>query len=281
MVVYGNGVIFDTIKSLYIEMNKIELCKKCKKRKFDLKQGVVCGLTNEKPTFEESCVDFETDETVKEYSGMNTRPNRQRAKTLLVLIWIVLGLEILSLISGVLQYNLIAIVANGGEITNEEALANDLREQIVGILYLIAYVASGIAFIMWFRRAYFNLHQKVRHLSFSEGWAAGCWFVPIVNLFRPYQIMKELYDETKRYILDKDYTVSTNLTTKFLGLWWTLWIINGILGQVIFRYSSNAETVSELMNMTTLDIIGSVIGIPLGFVTLKIIKDYSDAEGSL
>ena len=48
-------------------MNKIELCKKCKNRKFDFKRGILCGLTDEKPTFEINCPHFEKDETVKEY----------------------------------------------------------------------------------------------------------------------------------------------------------------------------------------------------------------------
>ena len=262
-------------------MNKLDFCKRCKKRKYDTKQGIVCSLTNEKPTFEDNCADFERDETVKEYKGLKLKSNAKRAKILLTFIWIVLGLEVISLISSGLQYNLLQTAANGGEITNDAATANDLREQIIAILYLIAYVISGLLFIMWFRRAYFNLHQKVKKLSFNEGWAAGSWFVPIVNLYRPFKIMEELYEETKKIILDKDNSSQIDLTTKFLGLWWTLWIVNGIFGQVVFRLSKNANTLPELMTGTILDIISGVLGVGLGIVTIKIIKDYSEIEGLL
>lgn len=214
-------------------------------------------------------------------SSFNLKPNAQRAKSLLALIWIVLGLDIISLISSGLQYNLLQTVLNGGGITNEAATANDLREQIIGIIYSITYIASGITFIMWFRRAYFNLHQIVKGLSFTEGWAAGSWFVPFVNLYRPYQIMKELYEETKNYISGKDGTSQIDLATSFLGIWWTFWIINGILGQVIFRLSRAADTITELITVTTLSIISGVIGVGLAFVTIKVIKDYSNVEGLL
>ena len=30
-------------------MDRIELCKQCKNRKRDLRVGIICGLTNEKP----------------------------------------------------------------------------------------------------------------------------------------------------------------------------------------------------------------------------------------
>lgn len=262
-------------------MDKLDFCKKCKKRKFDLNRGIICGLTNEKPTFENSCPDFENDETVQEFKSLDLKPNNERAKILLSMIWIVLGLEILSLVSSGLQYNLLHAVSNGRELTSEAAKANDLREQIISIIYLIAYIISGITFIMWFRRAYYNLHLKVKNLSSTEGWAAGCWFVPFVNLYRPYQIMKELYEETKKYIVGKDESSQVDLTTKFLGIWWTLWIINGILGQIIFRLSMHADTLPKIMTTTTLNIISGVIGVGLGIVTLRVIKDYSNVEGQL
>ena len=259
-------------------MDKIDLCKKCTKRKFDLQQGIVCGLTSEKPAFEDSCPDFEADENVKEYIGQDLRPNEQRGRILLSFIWIVLIIEVLSLISSGMQYDLLQTISRGGEITDEVATANDLREQLIAIIYLIAYIISGIVFIMWFRRAYFNLHQKVNTLSYSESWAAGSWFVPFVNLYRPFQIMKELYDETKKYITGRDGNTEIDLTTKFLGFWWALWIISGIFGQINWRLFRNAETLSDFIASTTFDIAGGLLGIGLALVTIRVIKDYSSVE---
>ena len=259
-------------------MNKIELCKKCTKREFDFKQGIVCGLTNEKPDFEDSCPDFDRDETVTAYTGLSIKPNGQRAKNAITLIWIVLVLEIVSFVSGYFQYDLLQTVANGGEISMERANANDSREQVIGIIFMIVYIISAIMFIQWFRRGYDNLHQKVKHLSHTEGWAAGSWFAPIINLYRPYQIMKELYQETKVLLTKEGLTVSENYSTNSLGLWWTLWIISGIIGQFIFRYSMRAETIDELTISTVSGMVANIIGIPLALITIKIIKDYSKVE---
>ena len=208
----------------------------------------------------------------------NLNQNVQRAKNAIILIWIVLALEIISLVSGYFQYDLLQTVANGGEISTETATANDLREQMIGIIYLIAYVISTVTFIQWFRRAYFNLHQKVTYLAYTEGWAAGSWFVPIVNLYRPYQIMKELYQETKALFIKKGIDVNSNFTTNALGWWWTLWIINSIIGQFVFRYSMKAETIDELTISTVASMIGNILGIPLALITVKVIKDYANVE---
>jgi hypothetical protein len=214
----------------------------------------------------------------KENKMEELKPNGQRAKNAILLIWIVFALEIISLISGYLQYNLLQIVANGGAISMETATANDAREQIIGIIYLIAYIVSAVIFIQWFRRAYFNLHLKVNNLAHSEGWAAGSWFVPIVCLYRPYQIMKELYIETTDLLTRKGMSGKENITTSFLGWWWTLWIISGILGQFLFRYSMNAKSIDELTISTVASMINNIIGIPMALFTIKIIKDYSTIE---
>ncbi len=133
-------------------------------------------------------------------------------------------------------------------------------------------------FIQWFRRAYYNLHQKINHLSHSEGWAAGAWFVPILNLYRPYQIMKELYRETKNLLVTNEISISRNFSTGTLGWWWALWITGNILGQFVFRYSMRAETIDELTTMTIARMVSNIVGIPLATITGKVIKDYSNIE---
>lgn len=205
-------------------------------------------------------------------------PNDQRSKTAIILIWIVLTIEIISLISSFFQLNLLQSVADGGTVTIDEANANDTREQIIAIVFMVAYLVSAITFIMWFRRAYFNLHQRVNHLADTEGWAAGSWFIPIFNLFKPFQIMRELYRETRVLLSNNGIMNYEALSTKFLGWWWGLWIFNGFMGNISFRMSRNAETVDQLISWTQFNIFTSIIFIPLALITVKLIMDYSNVE---
>lgn len=206
------------------------------------------------------------------------RPNEQRAKNAIMLIWIVLAFEIISLLSGYLQYDLLQQFIAGAEISEETATANDLREQVISIFYLIAYIISVITFILWFRRAYFNLHLKVKYLNHTEGWAVGGWFVPFISLYRPYQIMKELYQETKDLLNKKGIAFNQNFSTGALGWWWALWLFNGFVGQILFRYSLNAESIEEISTSSVLSIFSNIIGIPLALITVKVIKDYASIE---
>ena len=113
----------------------------------------------------------------------NLKTNEKRSKNAVTLIWFVLVIDICLLISDYFQLELLK---TGYRIPSEKATANEISQKIIGIAYLIASVISGFTFILWFRRAYFNLHTKINYLSHSEGWAALCWFVPFVNLSEPY-----------------------------------------------------------------------------------------------
>ena len=45
---------------------QLQFCKKCENRKMDVQQGLLCGLTGEKATFEQECPDFVRDESVED-----------------------------------------------------------------------------------------------------------------------------------------------------------------------------------------------------------------------
>lgn len=61
------------------------------------------------------------------------------------------------------------------------------------VLALLALPACAIAFCLWFHHAYRNMGCLGGLPSHSPGWAPGSFFVPILNVYRPYQIAKEIW----------------------------------------------------------------------------------------
>ena len=204
--------------------------------------------------------------------------NTQRAKNLIIVFAILFVLNIISIISDLLQYTMLQSIEG---FTIEEAESNDIRQRIIAFITLGVYVLCYVFFILWFRRAYYNLHQVVKHLEFTEGWAAGAWFVPIMNFFRPYQIMKELYVETENYLskVKTDYVKRLNVT--FVGIWWTLWIIASLLERIGMRLNLNAVTLEEITRATKINLANEFFTIPLCLIVIKVIKDYNNVEQEL
>lgn len=203
--------------------------------------------------------------------------NLQRAKQITIIFWIMLGLTILSLVSDLMQLNLLNRFS-GGFIDNESANANDIRQGIIALFLMITVILAIVFFIMWFRRAYYNLHQLgIKNLSFEEGWAAGSWFVPILNLVRPYQIMKEVWLETQRAIPGNAYVKNANL----VGWWWALYLISNIYSNFSLRISMNAASIDELINASIMSALGAFIDIPAILAVIFMIQETSAFEEKL
>ncbi len=259
---------------------QFENCKQCLNRKKGINEKEnICNIKGKSMEFENSCKDFDLDSNVVLGIKNKTnaiRPNLKRAKLAQLFIWLVMALDIISIFSSYLQYNLLKSLQNNEEVTDQMLNSNDTREQIIGILYLIVFIISAVTFIQWFRRAYFNLNIRT-NCNHSEGWAAGSWFVPIISLYRPYQIMKEMWDKTTNLIKSKTSDYAEN-STMIIGLWWTLWIVSNYIGKYVLKSAFKAETIENFLNSTIGDMTMSIIGIPLAIFTVMIIKSYSLKE---
>ncbi len=209
---------------------------------------------------------------------IDLKPNTQRANLIIIFIWIYFALRLTSIISLFYQHNLITSIENGDGISYQTAHLNDLIQKLIAYTSIAIYLSCGFVFILWFRRAYYNLHQKFDYLSYAEGWAAGAWFVPFINFYYPFQIMKELYSGTDYLLHEKDETHPQKTSQFMVVLWWILWIVSNILGQIIYRIYKNPLDLEELSRATNWSMVGAFFSLVLSVVTIKVIKDYSEKE---
>jgi hypothetical protein len=206
------------------------------------------------------------------------RPNSQRSKDAITLIWIVLGISIISFVSSYYQLDLLNRINFDSSITDDTLNANDNRERFIAILYTTAFFISSIKFIQWFRRAHFNLNLKTDSLSYDENKVKWCWFNPLYSFYMPYRIMKEMHFKLTELLKNNNIAFEENLSKSNINTWWALWIIDLFWSKYSNKFSQKATTLSELIDATTLDMIGSVIVIILSFVTIKMIRDYTKLE---
>jgi hypothetical protein len=190
------------------------------------------------------------------------KPLSSRWVTRLLIALIVV--ESLSWVSSAMQLHLL----NNLPVTEEAATANDNREALMGIAFLVTYIVTMVFFGCWIVSA----HKTVRSLgaegmTISPGWAVGYYFIPFINLVRPYTAMKELWMAS----VDPQHA-SSQTVPSFLSGWWALWIINGVVGQIIFRMSKNAEGIEMLKVLTVMNLVGGVLGVALSLVAIKLVK---------
>lgn len=117
---------------------------------------------------------------------------------------------------------------------------------VAAILFLI----SAILVLCWIHRAHSNLPGLGNGaVQYTPGWCVGYWFIPILNLYRPYQAMCELMNgsDPKRYPRPTaDLPLqSGNL---LLGFWWLFWILQGITGRVS-GFVSESDDITLLLSV--------------------------------
>lgn len=117
------------------------------------------------------------------------------------------------------------------------------------IFYAVAMVASIIVVAMWIYRAHANLRAAgIDGLEFSPGWAVGWYFIPIANLFKPFQAMRELWNTTHGQSDGYTEPADSRLTA-----WWGMWIVGNILSNVGTRLEGYGGTessrASEVVNI--------------------------------
>ena len=205
----------------------------------------------------------------------NLRPNTQRGKNALVLAYVMLGMMVMLIISQVMEYSLVQNVQENGDYLSrmDELRNNDLREMIIGILYFIMHVIFIVFFIMWFRRAYYNLAEGGVNLGWAEGWAAGSWFVPFVNLGRPFNIMREMWQSYHTKADPEKYNGNA-----LIGWWWALFLGGNILSNTAARMSFEMHSMQDLLLSDEINIVGLIISVPALLLLIMIMRKFFPLE---
>lgn len=196
---------------------------------------------------------------------------RRRARVTLFLIYACLALDVVAIVSDLLQMHLLDRVAKGGKLSDSEASANDVRQGAIAILQTGAFLFSGVAWLSWLHRAYASLRLVGTGKSkFTPGWAVGYWFIPVINLLRPYQIVRDLWIRSDR--LNADVSVEDAPSPSLVGSWWLVYIASGVAAWVVRAGDGSGRTVDRLMNNTLWSVVLNVAAVASALLAAAVVR---------
>ncbi len=202
----------------------------------------------------------------------NFKDSTQLTKWIKWFLYAQIIITIAAVISGQLEYRFLSDINSGVYVTQESlyvvAEANDARQFVVAIAQLIALVGLGILICIWIYRANYNARQLgAEGMVFTPGWSVGWYFIPIFNLWKPYQAMKEIWKASSNPQSWESQTVSP-----LLSLWWFFWIVSSILGRISFKLSYKAEEIHEFISANIATQISDIADIPLSIVMIFLVS---------
>jgi hypothetical protein len=148
-------------------------------------------------------------------------------------------------------------IESGGPVDRARAEAIDTRRATIGIGQLVVFLACVISFLVWIHRAYANLAASgLRGLKSTPGWAVGGFFIPILNLVRPYTVMTEIWSGSV-YLSTYHSGVPWQRVPRnpMVIIWWLTYLGASILGRVADRTITPAEGVRGLISTTYSDLV--------------------------
>lgn len=207
--------------------------------------------------------------------------NSKRAKNAMIILWLLMGLTIIATFSDYAQLLLLEQIQEEIYVDEIAIDMNDFRQMAIGILQSILHITSAIVFLYWFRRVYGNLKRLNINTQFGETMAVWAWIIPILNLFRPLQIMNEIWNKTQNSIkkLNPNYLIVNG--TVVIGIWWGLHIINNYVGRYAMKSAFKEDTIEQLIISTKAYMISDLLEIPEALLIIFIISRISKMETKL
>ncbi|MCX4533130.1 DUF4328 domain-containing protein [Streptomyces sp. NBC_01669] len=166
------------------------------------------------------------------------------AKAVVILLVVAAVSDLLAVLAGL---NIRSLIGNGlATIDDAEADRADNLYAASGVLQLLVLLATGVVFILWFRRV--RLNAEVFDASMQQmkpGWAVGAWFVPFANLVLPRRIAGGIWTASAQTNTDGSWRT---VSAAPVNLWWGAWVCSSIFSRYASQQYMKAEEVQEIMD---------------------------------
>jgi hypothetical protein len=109
-------------------------------------------------------------------------------------------------------------------------------------LTVLALLAATAVFLAWLWRARVNAELLCRaEHRLSRGWTVGAWFVPVVNLWFPKQVVDDIWRTSRPGVPRDTHRVDDLARSPLVHAWWYTLIAN-----VLVLFLLRAETGGEV-----------------------------------
>jgi len=200
-----------------------------------------------------------------DHQGSPTLPLRGRARAVQICITLLL---VLSAITAAALFSVPALTALSERKDPKDApllLVAGLGLVVAGCGMFLALAGAAVAFCMWIHRASRIAHLFRPQMEYTPGWAVGWYFIPIANLFKPYQVMRELSqvaDPASDALPDHRSAPVSGI----VHAWWACLLVGSVLQNVGGRLDGDLMLIGATINA-----VGTAIYAVAGILCLMLV----------
>jgi len=216
---------------------------------------------------------------------MGVRPLHALGTAISILLGVQVVLILVEVATLVHRINLVHRIQRGRFVTQTQADAADAAVGGAVTFVALVFVATVIVWCVWQHRAQRNAQLiSLGTTDLTPGWAVGWWFVPVANLFKPFQAVRELWKASHG---GRDWR--TRPTWSVIGWWWGIWLASilnvWIGGGTIgfgFQIGSDTRVVSmdQLAARDTWGIVWLVFRMVAAVLAIVIVRAIDDIQAA-
>jgi len=186
-------------------------------------------------------------------------------------------LLILSIGFKLLEIDLARRFLGGEDFTQSEIDSSEARIANLGGFFNVFKFVLAVIFLKWIYRVSANAHfYSATDMTYSAGWSVGWFFVPIMNLFRPYRAMKETWQVS---VAGPDVNSPFDVEVpSILPMWWALWIIYSISSRISLRVAMVADSTEDLLTADYVSLVDYTLGICLSLVAVMMVRELTKIQ---
>jgi hypothetical protein len=150
----------------------------------------------------------------------------------------------------------------------EQATAYDTGTAVAALVLSLVHLAVLVLMITWLFQAHRSDRMDPSRLEHRSGWAIGGWFVPFLNLVRPYQVVEDVRVASQS---------SLGRQSDVVLAWWLTVIGASIAGRVTAALvsgagASDSETISAIASANLSDVVGSVLWVAAAVLGILVVR---------
>lgn len=203
-----------------------------------------------------------------EYRGL-----RPLARSAILWTWIWLGAQMLYGLASaptlMLMFEIAGATGSGFDSRPPELSTFNLTRLVAAFFATVASVASGFLILKWVHRINANAQLYSSEMNVSPGWNVGFFFVPIANLWKPFQGIRESWE------------VSDGLGSRVPGWmrwWWGCWLAANFINIAGFWIWLQADTFGSVSADAFLDMVSAIVAVPLALLLIRLIRTLTAAQ---
>lgn len=100
---------------------------------------------------------------------------------------------------------------------------------------ILTLIGVGLGLVKWLNTCYQYAKESVGAAGFkNDGWTATGWIIPIFNLFKPYQVINEIYKAgTPAYAIPDGWKKESG--SGLLLTWWIFYAVTHLIGWIVSK----------------------------------------------